>query len=205
MSTPHIVVLGLGNLLWADEGFGVRCAEALYAGHSLPDNVEVIDGGTQGLLLLPYVEAADCLLILDAIDFGLPPATLRVFHDDAVPAYLTAKKMSLHQTGFSEVLALAELKGALPTAITLIGVQPAELEDYGGSLSPAVRAQLPAALDMALQTLAAWGVAAPARSGQSERLNHGSLDMTRYESERPSADSACRVGDARVLLNGEPR
>ena len=204
MSTPHIVVLGLGNLLWADEGFGVRCAEALYAGHRLPANVEVIDGGTQGLLLLPYVEAADRLLILDAIDFGLPPATLRVFHDDAVPAYLTAKKMSLHQTGFSEVLALAELKGALPAHITLIGVQPAELEDYGGSLSPAVRARLPEALAIAVQTLAEWGVQVQPASGDGARLNDASLDMTRYESERPSADSACRVGDARVLFDGEP-
>jgi hydrogenase maturation protease len=205
MSTPHIVVLGLGNLLWADEGFGVRCAEALYARYDLPAHVEVIDGGTQGLLLLPYVEAADHLLILDAIDFGLPPGTLRAYHDDAVPAYLTAKKMSLHQTGFSEVLALADLKSALPTAITLIGVQPVELEDYGGSLSPAVRAQLPAALDMSLHTLAAWGVQASARPDDGSRLNHGSLDITRYEAERPAADSACRVGDARVLFDGEPR
>jgi len=205
MSTPHIVVLGLGNLLWADEGFGVRCAEALYAGHTLPANVEVIDGGTQGLLLLPYVEAADCLLILDAIDFGLPPATLRVFEGDAVPAYLTAKKMSLHQTGFSEVLALADLKGALPANITLIGVQPAELEDYGGSLSPAVRARLPEALAIAVQTLAAWGVQIQPASADGARLNDASLDMTRYEAERPSADSACRLGDARVLFDGEPR
>jgi hydrogenase maturation protease len=59
-----------------------------------------VDGGTQGLLLLPYVEEADRLILFDAIDFGLTPGTLKVYRDDAVPAYLTAKKMSLHQTGF---------------------------------------------------------------------------------------------------------
>lgn len=203
MTAPHITILGLGNILWADEGFGVRLAEALYARFDWPANVEIIDGGTQGLLLLPYVEQADKLLILDAIDFGLPPGTLRAYHDDAVPAYLTAKKMSLHQTGFSEVLALADLKGALPQAITLIGVQPVELEDYGGSLSPAVRGQLPAALKLAVQTLAAWGITAVPRPAGGNRLNDASLDMQRYENERPSAEQACRVGDARVLFDGE--
>lgn len=203
MTTPRIVVMGLGNILWADEGFGVRTAEALYAGYQLPDNVEVIDGGTQGLLLLPYVEEADCLLLLDAIDFGLPPGTLRVFHDDAVPAYLSAKKMSLHQTGFSEVLALADLKGALPRAITLIGVQPVELEDYGGSLTAAVRAQMPPALTLACDTLRQWGVTIRPREGDAPQLNDASLRLDRYEAERPSASAACRIGDARVLFEEE--
>jgi len=198
MHTDNIIIMGLGNLLWADEGFGVRAAEQLYARYQLPANVEVVDGGTQGLLLLPYVEAADRLILFDAIDFGLEPGTLKVYRDDAVPAYLTAKKMSLHQTGFSEVLALADLKGNLPASIVLIGVQPVQLEDYGGSLTEPVRARLEPAIALAVAQLQEWGVPlAPRLDG--ERLNHASLDMQRYEDERPSAATACRIGDGRVL------
>lgn len=198
MHTDNIIIMGLGNLLWADEGFGVRAAEQLYARYQLPAKVEVVDGGTQGLLLLPYVEAADRLILFDAIDFGLEPGTLKVYRDDAVPAYLTAKKMSLHQTGFSEVLALADLKGNLPASIVLIGVQPVQLEDYGGSLTEPVRARLEPAIALAVAQLQEWGVPlAPRLDG--ERLNHASLDMQRYEDERPSAEAACRIGDDRVL------
>lgn len=202
--SPHIVILGIGNLLWADEGFGVRAAEALYAGWALPDHVEVVDGGTQGLALLPIVQSASHLLILDAIDAGLTPGELAVFEDDAVPAYLTAKKMSLHQTGFSEVLALAELSGQGPAQLALVGVQPAQLEDYGGSLTEPVRAQLPAALTHACRILASWGVTLTPRSQPvQEGLHDASLALSAYEQGRPSAADACRVGDARVLAQRE--
>lgn len=77
MSEQRVVVMGLGNLLWADEGFGVRVAERLYAHYHWPEYVEIVDGGTQGLNLLGYVESASHLLILDAIDYGLEPGTLR--------------------------------------------------------------------------------------------------------------------------------
>ena len=97
MSEQRVVVMGLGNLLWADEGFGVRVAERLYAHYHWPEYVEIVDGGTQGLNLLGYVESASHLLILDAIDYGLEPGTLRTYAGERIPAYLSAKKMSLHQ------------------------------------------------------------------------------------------------------------
>lgn len=102
MSEQRVVVMGLGNLLWADEGFGVRVAERLYAHYHWPEDVEIVDGGTQGLNLLGYVESASHLLILDAIDYGLEPGTLRTYAGERIPAYLSAKKMSLHQNSFSE-------------------------------------------------------------------------------------------------------
>ncbi|MDP3323468.1 MAG: HyaD/HybD family hydrogenase maturation endopeptidase, partial [Hydrogenophaga sp.] len=109
-----IVVLGIGNLLWADEGFGVRCIEALQRRFEFADHVSLIDGGTQGLYLIQHVQAADALLIFDAIDYGLEPGTLKEVRDDAVPRFMGAKKMSLHQTGFQEVLSLAQLTGKYP-------------------------------------------------------------------------------------------
>ncbi len=196
----NILVLGIGNLLWADEGFGVRCAEALAAQYQLPPGVVVMDGGTQGLYLLPYVQEARHLLVFDAVDYGLPPGTMKIVEGDEVPRYMGAKKMSLHQTCFQEVIAAAALTGKLPEAMVLIGVQPVDLEDFGGSLRPAVKACVPAALAAAVARLREWGCElSPRGEGGGERINDAALDMADYESGRPSADEACRLGDERFL------
>jgi len=195
----RILVLGIGNLLWADEGFGVRCVEALNAGWCFPDNVMVMDGGTQGLYLLPYVQEADCLLVFDAVDYGDTPGDLREVVGDQVPRFMGAKKMSLHQTGFQEVLAAAALTGKLPAELVLIGVQPEELEDYGGSLRDVVKAQMVPALNLALDWLERWGVVGSIREGAAEAITDRALAMDVYEAGRPPADQAYRLGDARFL------
>ena len=187
---PSILVLGIGNLLWADEGFGVRCAEALAERFALPPQVTVMDGGTQGLYLLPYVEDARRLLVFDAVDYGDAPGTLRIVVGDEVPRFMGAKKMSLHQTGFQEVLASAELLGRLPDELVLIGCQPVELEDFGGSLRDAVKAQIGPALDVACEWLTRWGAAPVPRTDAGPRLNAASLTMDAYEAGRPSERDA---------------
>lgn len=202
MNDRRILILGIGNLLWADEGFGVRCVEALIAGWRFPANVTLMDGGTQGLYLLPYVQEADCLLVFDAVDYGDPAGTLREVVGDEVPRFMGAKKMSLHQTGFQEVLAAAELTGKLPAERVLIGVQPQELEDFGGSLRAGIKARMPAALAMALAWLERWGVAPVAHAEPGERFDGDALAMASYEAGRPPADQAFRHGDARFLNLG---
>ncbi len=199
MNSKRILVLGIGNILWADEGFGVRCVEALNANWTFPPQVELMDGGTQGLYLLPYVQEADCLLVFDAVDYSDPPGTLREVVGDQVPRFMGVKKMSLHQTGFQEVLMAAELTGKLPAELVLIGVQPEELEDYGGSLRDVVKAQMPAALELAFAWLARWGGTPVARAAGAERINDSALAMDVYEGERPPANQAYRLGDARFL------
>jgi hydrogenase maturation protease len=200
VSAGPVLVLGIGNLLWADEGFGVRCAEALAAEYDLPESVRVMDGGTQGLYLLPYVQAAKRLIVFDAIDYGLPPATLRLVENGEVPRFMGAKKMSLHQTGFQEVIAAAELTGRCPAEMLLIGVQPVELDDYGGSVRPQVRARIPEAVDIAVERLRAWGCdVRPRDATVAAVLNDGALGMGAYESGRPSEEQACRIGDARFV------
>lgn len=193
------LVLGIGNLLWADEGFGVRCVEEFARGYRLPPGVMAMDGGTQGLYLLPYVQSARRLVVFDAVDFGLPPATLHWVEDDAVPRFMGAKKMSLHQTGFQEVLAAALLTGQLPEHMLLIGVQPVELDDYGGSLRPAIKAQIGPAVILAAARLAQWGHVLEPWANASDPLNDASLELDAYESGRPSEQAACRHGDGRVL------
>lgn len=151
-----LVVLGLGNILHGDEGFGVRVAERLHESFAFPANTAIVDGGTQGHPLLAHVEQADRLLILDAVDFGLEPATLVERDSTGIPAYLSAHKMSLHQNSFSEILALAELRDSLPQEIRLVGIQPVDLS-FGHSLSKPVRAELDAAVALALAILEHWG------------------------------------------------
>ncbi|WP_299444754.1 HyaD/HybD family hydrogenase maturation endopeptidase [uncultured Rhodospira sp.] len=179
------LVLGIGNLLWADEAFGVRAAEALYRRHALPETVEVMDGGTQGLYLVQHVQAADNLLVFDAVDYGRTPGDLMVVRGDEVPRFTGAKKMSLHQTGFQEVLSAADLLGGYPTRLTLIGVQAGDLETWGGPLTPEVAACLDEAVALAVAELAAWGITAtprpvPLEAGEDGLLRHG-LDRAAYE------------------------
>ena len=195
----RVLILGIGNVLWADEGFGVRCVEAMAERYALPETVKLMDGGTQGLYLLPFLEEADALLVFDAIDYGLPPGTLRLIRDDEVPAFMGAKKMSLHQTGFQDVIATAQLLGRCPASMTLIGCQPVELEDYGGGLRPAVAARIPAALDLAVEQLALWGIHAVPGSSHAPDLADPSIRHSAYEDGRPSEGEACRIGDARFL------
>lgn len=147
-----------------------------------------MDGGTQGLLLLSYVCAASDLLIFDAIDFGLKPGELRLIRDDDVPQYLGAKKVSMHQTGFQEVLASARLMNRYPKRLALIGVQPEELDDYGGSLRPRIKTRIPEAITLALDILRAWGVAVHKRDhppAPEEQINPRELTLSKYEKERP--------------------
>jgi hydrogenase maturation protease len=175
----EVLVLGIGNMLWADEGFGVRAVEALNAAVEYPT---------------PDV------LLLDAVDFGLPPGALKVLRDDEVPRW-GARKMSPHQNGFNDVLALAQLHGRTPDTITAIGVQPVTLDDFGGSLTDPVRARLAEAVDLAAAQLAEWGFPGRWRAeGEAvEPLNAQSLALSAYEASRPTEEDACRIGDPRLL------
>lgn len=193
-------VLGLGNVLWADEGFGVRAVEALNARYAFPDEVELLDGGTLGLNLYEPVATARRLLVLDAIDFGLAPGALKVLRGDDVPAW-SATKLSPHQTGFNDVLALVRLNRRAPETVVVVGVQPVSLDDFGGSLREPVKARLAEAVEIVAAELAAWGFegARRERGDSAPALNAPALDLAAYESQRPSEADACRAGDARVL------
>ena len=203
-SPASVLILGIGNILWADEGFGVRAVDRLHRHYAFPDNVTLMDGGTQGIYLVQHVQTADILVVFDAIDYGLPAGTLKLIEGDAVPKYLGAKKVSLHQTGFQEVLAMAEMLGNYPRHILLVGVQPAQLDDYGGSLRPLVKACLQPAIDAVLMWLDEHGVQAILRQyplPECLSIVGAEIGMTRYETERPAEAAACRIGDARVLAS----
>ncbi|PPQ38418.1 Hydrogenase 1 maturation peptidase HyaD. Aspartic peptidase. MEROPS family A31 [Rhodoblastus acidophilus] len=187
--TKKILILGIGNILWADEGFGVRALEAFHRLYRVPENVSLLDGGTQGLYLVQFVQEADHLLVFDAIDYGLEPGTLKLVEDDEVPKFTGAKKMSLHQTGFQEVLSAADLMGDYPEKLALIGCQPEDLENWGGPLTHPVRDQLTRAADLAATILAQWGAPCARREPgeQVEPLLANDIDHASYEKPMAAA------------------
>jgi hydrogenase maturation protease len=151
------LVLGLGNILLSDEGVGVRVVERLLDKYEFPEEVQVMDGGTLGLDLLPYVEDASRLLVLDAVQARKPPGTLLRLTGDEVPIFLDASKVSPHQEGLHDLLAVAKLKGYLPSELVFWGAQ-IESRDVGLELTPRVAAQVDVLVDKALKQLRRWGI-----------------------------------------------
>lgn len=150
-----VLVLGVGNELFTDEGLGVVAAQAIAQLH-LP-GVEVLDGSTLGLALLPSLAGRDAVLLLDAAVGGdAQPGDLLVLRDDEVPAsrHLT---MSAHQIGVSEALATAELAGCRPPRLAAVGMVPVSLAT-GHGLSTAVAQQIPQMVQTACKILQEWGV-----------------------------------------------
>lgn len=155
---PHLV-LGLGNELFTDEGVGVVAARAL-AERGIP-GVEVLDGGTLGIALLPAVEGRRSLLVLDAVlDPALDPGDLAVM-DGAEIDRVRGILFSAHQVGIPEVLGAAALAGRAPERIAAVGMVPASLET-GYGLSAMAAGRLDAMVDLALDVLARWEVFARA-------------------------------------------
>ena len=158
------LVLGLGNILLSDEGVGVRVVERLLEQYDFPEGVRVMDGGTLGLDLLPYVEDASRLLVVDAVQARKPPGTLVRMVGDEIPIFLDASKVSPHQEGLQDLLAVAILKGYLPDEVIFWGAQIESL-GVGLELSAPVAAQVDALAGKVLEELAQWGVDAQRKTG----------------------------------------
>jgi hydrogenase maturation protease len=160
------LVLGLGNILLGDEGVGVRVIERLLERYEFPEEVRVMDGGNLGLDLLPYLEEASRLLVVDAVQARKPPGTLVRLAGNEVPVFLDASKVSPHQEGLQDLLAAAALKGYLPEEVVFWGAQ---IESLGVSLelTPPVAAQVDTLANNVLAELSRWGIEARPRSSRS--------------------------------------
>jgi len=146
----HTLVLGLGNPLMGDDGLGLRALARLRQEWAV-DGAELVDGGTWGMNLLPLIEDARRVLLLDAIDVGATPGTLVQLEQDQIPR-LFARKLSPHEVDLREVLALAELRGTLPPSIVALGLQPGDVS-MSIELTPAVAAGMEALLDAIIRRL----------------------------------------------------
>ncbi|MEI6703348.1 MAG: hydrogenase maturation protease [Deltaproteobacteria bacterium] len=154
--TPSFLVLGIGNLVMSDDGIGVRVVQKLQASYSFPDNVKVVDGGTLGLDLLPMLENITHLILVDAVETGGIPGTCVRLSGEELPIALETK-LSPHQMGLKDLLAVSELMGHSPREMVLFGVQPGCIE-MDTELTPAVEAQLETLVASVLSEFKGWGV-----------------------------------------------
>jgi hydrogenase maturation protease len=157
MSEPvaAALVIGLGNPLMGDDGIGLAALDRLRDGWRLPPSVELLDGGTWGLNLMPRIETASQVLFLDAVRAGRPPGTLAELTGPELPRML-GLKLSPHQIDLREVLALLDLRGTTPPTMACLGLEPASVE-MRTALSPAVASRLDALADAAARRLGEWG------------------------------------------------
>jgi len=157
MSTNRhaVVVIGLGNPLMGDDGLGIAALERLRARYVLAAGIELVDGGTWGLNLLPVIEDADGVILIDAIDTGASPGTPIRLEHAFLPRYL-ATKISPHQVDLRDVLGLAELRGTLPRDTVAIGLQPQSIA-LGDALSPMLAEKLDMVVAAVLEDLARRG------------------------------------------------
>lgn len=150
-----LLVLGLGNLICQDDGVGVAAVAWLLDKYEPANGVRVLDGGTLGLSLLPTLESADTVIIVDAIRSDAPAGTLVRLEGEEV-AHAAEHRLSVHQVGVSDLIAAARWQGSLPARLLLLGVVPESME-LGVERTPAVEAALPALVERVLTECSALG------------------------------------------------
>jgi hydrogenase maturation protease len=149
-SAAKTVVLGLGNVLHADDGAGAQAISRLRGDARIPKDVSLLEGGTLGLELLPYVWDCSRLIVIDAVDVGEAPGTLVRLSGEELNSL--PGNSSVHQLGVSDLLvALRVLADRQPTVV-LLGVQPGNT-DWSTELSPAVAAAMDFLVEAAVQEL----------------------------------------------------
>lgn len=153
---PRVLVLGIGNLVMSDDGAGVKVVQRLQREYRFADNVEIMDGGTLGLDLLPKLEGIDHLIVVDAVETGCKPGTCVRLAGEELPIALETK-VSPHQMGLKDLLSVAELLGHSPGEMVLIGVQPGSIE-MDTELTPEVDAVLQVLVGNILDELRIIGV-----------------------------------------------
>ena len=156
--TTENTVLGIGNIILSDEGFGVRVVEYLEKNFTFPENVSLIDGGTLGVELTHFITGTQKLLIIDSIDGGAEPG--KIFHlcDDEIKKHF-AQKISAHEVGIQDVLTMLELSDKKIPHVELIGAQPFSLE-AGTELTPPMKNLVPLFAEKAIKILRNWGIKA---------------------------------------------
>ena len=152
-----IGVMGVGNVLLKDEGFGVKLLYILKAKYDFPENVVLIDGGTAGIFLSPEIDYLDKLLIIDVVKAQGKPGEIKIYEKEDFFIDRLPLKLSPHQLGLQEVLLLNEIKGTCPEEVKLIGIIPKSIET-GTGLTPELEAKLPEVEEKVLEILKEWGV-----------------------------------------------
>ena len=157
VSSPPVLVLGVGNTLLSDDGAGPAMLAELQRGE-WGGSVEFLDGGTQGLALLGRLAGRRALVVLDAVALGAEPGTvhtLREWNQAGV------RGSTAHESNVAELLQTSMLLGDCPAQIAVIGIEPARLTT-GIGLSEAVARAMPGALEEARRAIAEFLMTAAA-------------------------------------------
>jgi hydrogenase maturation protease len=158
--TEKILVMGVGNTLLQDDGIGVHVTESLRASSLAdPDSIDptmaFVDGGTIGLSLLPEIENAAAVIVIDASEIGEQPGTVRVFHDREIDSQLSGKRRTVHEVALADLFAAAAIRGRSPVRRALVAIQPASTE-LGLEPTTAVKAAIPRAREAVVALAAQW-------------------------------------------------
>jgi hydrogenase maturation protease len=151
-----IALIGVGNILLRDEGVGVHVINAIKRRYTFSSDVEIVDGGTMGLDLLPIIEGKDKVLIVDAVDFGEKPGYIGMIEKDDIPSVLNTK-LSVHHINLSDVFFALKLMGTYPSEICLIGIQPQSI-DVGLNMTDEINDKVDELIEKAVTRLKKWGV-----------------------------------------------
>jgi len=154
----NIAVFGIGNMLLSDDGVGIHVLHKLQNEFNFSPSIELIDGGTKGLDLLPLFENRDRVLIIDAANFKKAPGTIDTVEGDNIPAFLSTK-LSVHQIGLPDMLYAAKLMDIMPQETCLIGMQPLSM-DTATDMSEVVSSQMDNLIERVIGKLNEWGVEA---------------------------------------------
>jgi hydrogenase maturation protease len=151
-----VSVIGLGNILLRDEGIGVHVVEALKKRLDFPEGVQIIDGGTLGLDLLPIIEEMEKVIFVDAVNLNREPGAIVLIEDDDIPSMLQPA-FSFHQVGLADLLFAARFSGKKPAKVTLAGIQPQAIET-GLGLSETLNRNMDQYLKTILEKLSEWEI-----------------------------------------------
>ncbi|MGW8303866.1 MAG: HyaD/HybD family hydrogenase maturation endopeptidase, partial [Desulfobacterales bacterium] len=138
--SSEIMILGVGCILYSDEGFGVRVIETIQERYEFPDNVMVVDGGVLGINLLGVISKPNHLIVVDAIRNKGKPGDLYRLEGDAIPARIRAKN-SLHQVDFLEALTLCQALDKVPETV-ILGIEPEDIETLSTELTPITQSRV---------------------------------------------------------------
>ncbi len=159
-----VCVIGVGNILMQDEGVGPKVAEILRNNYTFQPNIEIIDGGTLGLDLLPYIENYKKILLIDVVNFQEKPGFIKILKGEEIPPYLKTK-LSVHHVGVQDLLEVARLMDIMPEELILVGIQPESI-DLGLDLTPTIAGRLNLLIEEVLKILESWGIKCVLQSHQ---------------------------------------
>lgn len=158
MTTQKIGIIGIGNLLFSDEGFGPFLIEHLIENYQIPEAIDVLDAGTAGIMLAPFIEDHDILYVIDiVVESQGPPGSIHCFTTKDVRSGNIQSRMSPHQVGLFEILDLCSLRDKLPEVIEMLTVVPDDLSTRIG-LSPMLEPRVQDITDILCKSLADHGV-----------------------------------------------